>query len=611
MADSSAEHEAFTLANLRSAYASGRLTPRQVIDAAMRRIDAYNDKATWISLVPKDQLDAAAEKTTQRLKAGDAPPLTGIPFAVKDNIDVAGMTTTAACPQFAYTAADNAAVVERLLSAGAIVIGKTNLDQFATGLVGVRSPYGTPRNPFNSQYIPGGSSSGSAVAVAAGLVSFALGTDTAGSGRVPAGFNNIIGLKPTKGRISTRGVVPACRSLDCVSIFSLTSDDAALVLATCEGYDATDPFSRTADEIGRHPPRFPAAFRFGVPSTDQLRFFGNAEYEIFYLQAAAHLQALGGAAVTIDFEPFRRAGRLLYEGPWLAERMTAAGALMDENPQALLPVTRKILESGRGFDAASVYQFTEKLQVLKQTAREQWAKMDVLLLPTSGTIYKVEEIVADPITLNSNLGLYTNFVNLMDLSGIAVPAGIGASGLPCGVTLLAQAGWETALLSLGDRLHRAANLPLGATGLLMPSRTLEDPPTQLDITMVRLAVVGAHLSRQPLNHQLTDMGATLSRTCKTAPCYQLVALPGTVPPKPGLIRTAQGGGAIEIEIWEMTDEAFGKFVAAIPPPMGIGTLELEDGDRVKGFLCESYAVAGARDITHFGGWRAFLKSTAQ
>jgi allophanate hydrolase len=475
----------------------------------------------------------------------------------------------------------------------------------------VRSPYGTPRNPFNTRYIPGGSSSGSAVAVSAGLVSFSLGTDTAGSGRVPAGFNNIVGLKPTKGRISTAGVVPACRSLDCVSIFALTSDDAAAVLAMCEGYDPTDPFSRTTDDIGRRPPRFPKQFKFGVPSGEMLKFFGNAEYEVFFLQAAARLQALGGTAVTINFDPFAKAGQLLYEGPWLAERMSAAGQLLTEDPAALVPVTRKILELGRGFDASSVYRFTEKLQALRQAAREQWNKIDVLLLPTSGTIYKVEEIIADPIALNSNLGLYTNFVNLMDLSGIAVPAGIGTSGLPCGVTLLAPAGAESALLALGDQLHRAAGVALGATGLPMPPDAPSFTATTRDTTMVKVAVVGAHLSGQPLNHQLTDLGARLDRSCKTAAVYKLVALPGTVPPKPGLIRTTEGGGAIDVEVWEMTDEAFGKFVAAIPPPLGIGTLQLEDNQQVKGFLCESYAVAGARDITHFGGWRAFLGAAAQ
>jgi allophanate hydrolase len=611
MTDLPAPDEVLTIANLRRAYADGRFTPLSVITEIQRRVDAYDDTATWISLVSKKDLAAAAGAATQQLKAGDKRPLLGVPFAVKDNIDVAGMNTTAACPQFAYRPAKHATAVKRLLDAGAILAGKTNLDQFATGLVGVRSPYGTPRNPLNSRYIPGGSSSGSAVAVSAGLVSFSLGTDTAGSGRVPAGFTNIVGLKPTKGRISTVGVVPACRSLDCISVFALTCEDAATVLSACEGYDGEDPFSRTTDEIGRRPPRFPETFRFGVPADDQLKFFGNTEYEAFYRQAVGYLKALGGTAVTIEFNPFVMAGRLLYEGPWLAERMAAAGKLLAERPDALLPVTRKILELGRGFDAASVYRFAEQLQSLRQSTRVEWARMDLLLLPTTGTIYKVEEIIADPITLNSNLGYYTNFVNLMNLSAVAVPAGIGSSHLPCGVTLMAPAGYESALLALGDRLHRAAGIPLGGTGAAMPSDSLLLPLQWRDTAMVRLAVVGAHLSGQPLNHQLTDLKATLVRLCKTAPVYRLVALPGTAPPKPGMIRIVDGGGSIEVEIWEMTAEAFGTFVAAIPPPLGIGTLQLEDGELVKGFLCEGYAVAGARDITHFGGWRAFLAAAAQ
>jgi allophanate hydrolase len=448
------------------------------------------------------------------------------------------------------------------------------------------------------------------VAVASGLVSFALGTDTAGSGRVPAAFNNLVGLKPTRGRLSTQGAVPACRSLDCISIFALTCADASAVLNVAAGFDADDDFSIPPDQIPSRPSRFGGSFRFGVPRPDQLRFFGNEDATGLYRQSENALRELGGIAVEIDFEPFALAGSLLYEGPWLAERLASTQEFMQKRPEALLPLTRQIIQAAGRFDAVSAFKGSYTLRALRRRSVEQWKKMDVLLLPTTGTIYTVAQVEAEPLKLNGNLGYYTNFVNLMDLTALAIPAGFTTKGLPLGVTLMAQAGYESALLHVGDQLHRKTSTSLGATYVPIPPmadfQTLEGEGTK-----VRLAVVGAHLSGQPLNHQLTSIGARLVRSCKTAPVYRLFALPNTKPAKPGLIRSENGqGSSIEIEVWEMSTEAFGGFVAAIPPPLGVGTIQLEDGEQVKSFLCESFAVQGGTDISHFGGWRGYLRGTS-
>lgn len=603
-----APSDSLDIQNLIAHYRSGAWTPRGVAEEVRRRIRAAGADAVWISLVPEPQLIDAADRAARRLGAGDRGPLLGVPFAVKDNFDVAGEFTTAGCPDFAYRAQKTSTAVAKLLEAGAVLVGKTNMDQFATGLVGTRSPYGTPRNPFDERYVPGGSSSGSAVAVAAGLVSFALGTDTAGSGRVPAAFNNVVGLKPTRGLVSMAGVVPACRSLDCASVFALDCFDAATVLNVIRGFDPSDAYSRRAGEIPRRRASFGGSFRFGIPGALRLRSAASEPTQTAFAAAVSRLRELGGTAVEIDFEPFAKAGDLLYSGPWLAERLEAAGPLLTRRPEALLAVIREILAGAERFDAASTFEGMHELKRLRRLAEEQWEAMDLLLVPTAPTIYTCQEVEADPRGSNASLGLFTNFVNLMDLSAVAAPAGLAGERLPIGVTLIAPAGNEAALLHLGDRLHRAAGITLGATGVALPAAA-EFPADAGDT--VRLAVVGAHLSGQPLNHQLLDLKARLVRACKTAPIYRFYALPGTTPPKPGLVRCESGqGGAIEVEVWEMSAEAFGRFVAAIPPPLGIGTLQLEDGEQVKGFLCESFAVQGAADITHLGGWRAFLKSAS-
>ena len=533
----------------------------------------------------------------------DGLPLYGIPFAIKDNIDAAGHPTSAACKEFAYAAKASASVVDALLQAGAILVGKTNLDQFATGLVGVRSPYGVQANSFNPAYIPGGSSSGSAVAVAAGLVSFSLGTDTAGSGRVPAAFNNIVGLKPTRGLLSTRGVVPACRSLDCVSIFGLTAGDAAAVLRVAQGFDPADPFSRCAAPPARALPRSFAGLRLGVPREEQLQFFGNPETPQLFEDMVSRLEKMGATRVRVDFGPFLETARLLYEGPWVAERYVAIREFIERNPKALHPVTAEIIGGAKRFSANDAFAAYYRLKELQRQTAPVWDEIDVLVTPTAGTIYRVDELEAEPLRLNSNIGYYTNFMNLLDLAAIAVPAGFQRDGLPFGVTLVAPAFNDEVLCSLGDIAHRAAVKTMGATSLPLPT---ENPQERLNSNLIQVAVCGAHMSGLPLNQQLTERGARLVAKSRTAASYRLFALTDFKPPRPGLIRD-DSGAAIEVEIWEVPASAFGGFVDGIPAPLGIGTLTLENGRQVKGFLCEAHATRGAREITSLGSWRQFVK----
>ena len=589
------------IATLLGLYRSAALTPSRVIAEILRRIEAAGDDHVWISRVPDAMLREAAAALDARQGAMAELPLFGIPFAVKDNIDVAGLPTTAGCPDFAYTPDVSAPAVERLLRAGALCIGKTNLDQFATGLVGTRSPYGVSRNPFDGAYIPGGSSSGSAVAVASGLVSFALGTDTAGSGRVPAAFNNIVGLKPTRGLIPTEGVVPACRSLDCVSIFTLTVEDAMAVLATAQGDVPGAPYSRPAPAgYAAAVPASPERFRFAVPRPDQLRFFGNDAAKALFAQAVERLRDLGGTAIEIDYAPFAAAAELLY-GAFVSERTAELAGFLAAHPDALHPVTRRILEGGKDYSAVDLVDATHRLEALRAETRDLWTRAEMLVVPSAGTIYRIAEIDADPIRLNSNLGTYTNFVNPLDLSAIAVPSGFQPDGMPTGITLIAPAWHETPLAALAAAFHRGTGLTLGATGAAQPP-TRSPTPTPAHPFMP-LAVLGAHLSGMALNHELVSLGARLRTAARTAPLYRLYALPDGR--RPGLVRVPEGGAAIDIEIWDMPSEAYGAFVARIAPPLGIGTIELDSGIGVLGFLCESYAAATALDITRYGGWRAF------
>ncbi len=537
-------------------------------------------------------------------------PLFGVPFAVKDNIDVAGMPTTAACPAFAHTPKRSAVAVQRLLDAGAIVLGKTNLDQFATGLVGTRSPYGIPRNPFDPRYIPGGSSSGSAVAVATGMATFALGTDTAGSGRVPAAFNNIVGLKPSRGAISTTGVVPACRSLDCVSVFALSCNDAWRVFEVARHFDPADPFACEWRDTASPGARRGSAFRFGLPDADHLEFFGDELACGAFTQAVERLRTLGGQPVVVDFAPFREVAGLLYGGPWAAERLVATGKILGECPDALDPDVKAILLDARRFEARDVFRAQETLRLLERRTQVAWREVEVLVTPTVPTIYTIDQIRAEPLGLNSNLGYYTNFVNLLGLCALAVPAGFRSDRLPFGITLMAPRGNDAKLAALGTRFHALSSRTAGVFQRPRSERD-EIPAVEVEQEGICLAVLGAHLSGEPLNHQLIDLGATFVMSTRTAPSYRLFELPNTTPPKPGLVRCEPNdGAAIELEIWRMSLEAFGSFVARIAAPLCIGSIELANGDRVQGFLCEHHAVAHARDISLFGGWRSFRKSLA-
>jgi allophanate hydrolase len=594
-----------TVAEIVAAHRAGTTSPAKTVARSFQRIRDHGDPAIFISL--RNEADAIAEAEALMAKGDTSLPLFGVPVAVKDNIDVAGLATTAACPAFSYKPTQDANTVARLRAAGAIVIGKTNLDQFATGLVGVRSPYGIPKNPVRGDLVPGGSSSGSAVAVSAGLVPLSLGTDTAGSGRVPAMLNNIVGLKPSLGLMSTFGVLPACRTLDCVSIFSLTVDDAVTALNAMAGYDAADPYSR--DRFVGAVTGFPAGIRLGVPRKGQLKFFGDTASEAGYNAAVARLGALGATLLEFDLEPFYETARLLYEGPWVAERYLVIRDLLASNPGAVHPVTREITLAGATPTAADTFAALYRLEALRQIGKTTFESIDAMVLPTAPSAYSVEQVLANPIELNSRNGTYTNFVNLLDLCGLAVPASMRADGIPFGITLLAPGGQDAKLASIGRVFHADSKLDVGAKGVAQPP--LAPVSKSLGADEVAIAAVGAHLSGMALNHELLSLGGRLIEATSTTPDYKLYALRGTVPPKPGMLRIDAGGAAIAVEVWALPTKAFGAFVAAIPAPLSIGTVRLADGSGVKGFLVEAAAVDGARDITHFGGWRAFVAAQAK
>ena len=584
--------------NLRTLYRSGATTPTKLVEQILTRCADFADHNIWITLLDQNQLRERAR--TVEARGIESQPLFGIPFAIKDNIDLAEIPTTAGCPDFAYTPNRSANVVERLMAAGAIPIGKTNLDQFATGLVGTRSPYGPCHNAFDPDYISGGSSAGSAVAVALGLASFSLGTDTAGSGRVPAAFNSLIGLKPTCGTLSARGVVPACRTLDTVSIFALTADDAADVLTVAQGFDGEDTYSRAFVKSDRK--LFNGKFRFGVPQSNQLEFFGNNDAKALFERSVGRLIAMGGEAVVIDFADFLETAGLLYGGPWVAERYQAIRTFIERQPESLHDVTRTITLAAKNHSAADTFAALYRLQELKRRTAEIWNQIDVIVTPTAGTIYTIAEVLADSIKLNSNLGYYTNFMNLLDMSAVAVSAGFLGNGLPFGVTFGAPAFSDRSLLNLARRWQAAFPLRLGATGMKSAmDRSLPTPG------FLRVAVCGAHMSGLPLNHQLTDRGGRLITVTQSAAKYRLYALSGAGVRRPGMVRS-EPGKAIELEVWEVPVSAFGTFVAGIPAPLGIGTIELESAETVQGFVCEGYAVANAEDITNHGGWRSYIAS---
>lgn len=602
---------------LLDAYRRGETSPRETIDTVLRRLAATHRPEAWILRIADADLVTRAAQLEQQL-ADEGPalfermPLFGVPFAVKDNVDVAGLPTTAGCAAFAYTPGETAFAVARLLNAGAILIGKTNLDQFATGLVGTRSPYGAVRQVDHDDYISGGSSSGSAVAVAAGIVAFSLGTDTAGSGRVPAGCNGIVGLKPSLGLVSKHGVVPACRTLDTLSVFAHDVADAWTVLDRLAAFDARDGYSKPLVSRGlAHGP-----LRIGVP--DMLTFFNDEHAQQAFAATldgiATHL-ALTPARFA--FAPLQQVAALLYDGPWVAERRAALGDFFDTHHAQIDPTVAKVIGQARRFDAATAFDGQYTLARLKREADALFEQFDILIVPTAPTHPTIAEVRANPVEVNSRLGAYTNFVNLLDWCALAVPGVPRTEGLPAGVTLIGPSGADQQLAVLGARIQalfcEAAETT--AATAARDAETIAASPLPIQEPSVTLAVVGAHLRGEPLNWQLLQAGARFIEATTTAPHYRLYALAGTTPPKPGLVRQSVGaeGDAIAIELWDVPLRSFGAFVAAVPAPLAIGSLDIADGRTVKGFVCEPSALAadaGAVDITAYGGWRAYLAHRA-
>ena len=569
-----------------------------LLRARHTRLLADRSPLAWIHFIDASALagriDALADVAAgfrDRRALLEACPLFGVPFAVKDNIDAAGMPTTAACPTFRHEPAQSATVVQKLLAAGAVLFGKTNLDQFATGLVGARSPYGAPSAVCDPSRVSGGSSSGSAVTVARDEVVFSLGTDTAGSGRIPAGFNGLVGLKPTPGRVSTAGVLPACRTLDCVSIFAHTVDEAAAVLSVIEGADAADDYSAFVPGRAAYPADRP---RVLVPAALELAHDGYAEG---WSRAIERIAPLAASVAEIDFDPMFEVARLLYEGPWVAERYAVVKSLIESQPQAMDSTVAAVIGHARRFDAVATFQAQYQLQRARRALDQVWAEADVLMVPTAPRHPTHAALAADPIGVNAELGRFTNFVNLLGWCALAVPAGLSGTGLPFGVTFIARAGDDAVLARWAQHWEAAgAQAPVAPSVLPSPAVT----PT------LAIAAVGAHMSGLPLNSQLTERGAVLRKRCRTAPHYRLFALAGATPARPGMIRVDTGGVSLDVEVWDVPVAEVGSFLALIPPPLGLGSVELDDGTRVHGFLCESAGLAGARDISAYGGWRAYL-----
>jgi allophanate hydrolase len=596
-----------SIAHLKQAYAEGTLTPAQLINDIRERAEQEADFNCWIYRLSESELQPYLDALTHLDPAKCA--LWGIPFAIKDNIDLAGVPTTAGCDEFAYIPDQSAFVVEKLIAQGAIPIGKTHMDQFATGLNGTRSPSGPCKNSFDTEFISGGSSSGSAVVLARGHVSFSLGTDTAGSGRVPACFNNLVGLKPSRGLLSTSGVVPACRSLDCVSIFALNTDDANTVLAAAEGLDTYDSFSQVNPYSNqpRHYGHWDGALQVGVIAEEDLTFFGDTGYEKAYFTILNQLQEAGVHLKEIDFSDFVAAAALLYEGPWVAERFLAIESFIESQLESVFSVVRQIIEKGKSLTATQLFSSQYALQALKKRCDALLAEVDCLLTPTAGRLFRIADVLADPIGVNTQLGYYTNFMNLLDLAAVSVPTCFTEQGLPFGVTLVGNRFTDRKLLSMANRIQQSlssnSSLTMGASDITLPALANQSVRAQNSVDVL---VCGAHLSGLPLNWQLTERGGTLKEKGMTAPCYRMYSLAGGPPFRPGLIKDQVYGISIEIEVWTLPMNEFGSFVAGIPEPLGIGKVELADGRRVCGFICELYGIEDAEEITTFGSWRNYL-----
>ncbi len=594
-------NNAMNIANLRQSYLAKTQSPEQVIEQCLANILSKEKANAWITVLTSEQLAVYLENL--KSKNINDHPLWGIPFAIKDNIDLSGIPTTAGCPDYSYVPEEHAFVVQQLIDAGAIPIGKTNLDQFATGLVGTRSPYGAVTNAFDHTYISGGSSSGSSYAVATGQVSFSLGTDTAGSGRVPAAFNNLIGTKPSRGLLSCRGVVPACLSLDCVTFFTTTQSDANILMEISAVYDDKDTYSRIAKFQQK---ALGSSFTIGVPKEEQLEFFGHPEYFDLFKAACKQLTEAGAKLIEVDITPFLNAATFLYQGPWVAERYHAVGEFIAQDTDKVDPTVAAIIQGGKTLTATETFDGLYKMQDFKKAADSIVNSVDCLVIPTTSHHYTIEEMNKNPIELNSRLGYYTNFINLLDYSALAIPAGFTQQGLPFGITLFADAFADKILQSISEKYLHINNWGMGATGLAMPTTKNN---SRLE-GYIQVAVCGAHLTGMPLNPQLTDRNSLLVTSTTTSPHYAFYALAGGPPFRPGLKRVSkeENGEAIFVEVWAVPQEHFGSFVAGIPAPLGIGKLELANGDWVTGFICEPYGLDDATDITAFKDWREYIKS---
>jgi len=607
-----------TIPQFRQAYRSGT-EPRELLTQrweALCRLGVGPDgDPALISTVSHEYLERQIDRLQRSIPVDS--PLFGIPFVVKDNIDVEGVPTTAAFPGRNAPASRSAHVIDLLQGAGAIVLAKTNLDQFATGLVGTRSPFGRVPNPFSKDYVSGGSSSGSASLVARGFVPFALGTDTAGSGRVPAGFCNLVGLKPTPGLVSTYGVLPACASLDCVSVFTLTVGDAEDILPII-----SDGRGRPADEARFHarvPERlaFGPTLRVGVPRD---LHFDDADYESAFVDAVHRIEALGHRVVPVDGSPLERVAKMLYQGPWVAERYSVVGPLIEANASGLDPTVSRVIAQACGMTAVQSFEALYALRAAEAQIRSIWSDIDVLMVPTAPGIPTQAAVAQDPVGSNAALGRYTNAVNLMGWSALALPSAMTPRGVPFGICWVAPAGCDAALLHAARGWEAEVQLPMGAQlGARVPwvhPASIDLPERIAGEAVVPIGVVGAHLEGLPLHHQIVNAGARLLGRTRTAPRYKLFALPGGPPARPGLVRANIAGGAdagdpqgvasIEVEVYAFPQHAVGPFLSMIAPPLGLGSLELEDGRWIKGFICEPCGLDGATDITASGGWRYHL-----
>jgi allophanate hydrolase len=590
-----------SIKGLQNSFSSNTLTPAGLMQGIREQATTLSEHNIWIHLLTIEEQAPYLEGLKH--KDPQSSPLWGIPFAIKDNIDLANIPTTAGCEAFAYTPGKNSYVVQQLIDAGAIPVGKTNLDQFATGLNGTRSPIGPCRNSFNSDYISGGSSSGSSVAVALGLASFSLGTDTAGSGRVPACFNNLVGVKPSLGLLSSTGLVPACRSLDTISLFAYNADDAHCVLSVAEGFDSADgysrrnPFSNTPRHYGLQQGRLTV----GVIPAEQLQFFGDAAYAQAYQSTLDALQDDGFDFIDIDYGPFDEVAKLLYEGPWVSERYLATMPLIAEQPEAIFPAVREVISQGKAPLATDLFSAQYRLKELHGQCLKQLARFDILLTPTAGKLFTVDELLEEPILRNSQLGYYTNFMNLLDLAAVSVPTNFTQDGLPFGITLVGNHFSDRKLLSIANRIQQALALPMGALDLPQPN--LNSSPT-IDQEYVDLLVCGAHLDGLVLNWQLRERDGQLKEVTTTASAYSLYALSDGI--RPAMTRNDETGVAIDVEIWTLPMASLGSFVAAIPAPLGIGKVQVADGRWVTGFICEGAGIIDATDISYTGGWRQWL-----